>query len=203
MPQTMLAMLALSLAALLAFTQQRSTIQSFEERIRNEYTVAVAGLLTEIMELNAARSFDEASTPDWIFEQKRLPTVDDFTVSEHFGRGHDDNFACDLLVPVNTPLCNDVDDIDGITDQLVHVELDEGRQLRFKVSARVEYVDERNTSLVVAHPTHNKLVVLEAWSPDIPHRGRLARLERVVSYDPIKAGAEFELVHGPLTEKAP
>jgi hypothetical protein len=217
MPQTLLGVLALMMAALLAFGQQRVTIQSYETRIRDEYSVAAAGLLTEIMELIAARSYDEASTPDWIFEIQRLPTVADFTPPEHFGRysplpgqgrglqkgierKRDDGFTCDLLVPVNTPLCNDVDDVAGIVDQLIEVTLGNGRHLRFKVSAQVEYVNDFDTSLVVPHQTYNKLVRLRASSPDLPNRDRIAELKRVVAYDPVKAEAEYELLYGPFVE---
>jgi len=217
MPQTMLALLALSMAALLAFSQQRVTIQSYEVRLRDEYSVAAAGLLTEIMELNAARSFDEASHPDRIFQVQRLPTVDEFTPSEHFGRysplpgqgrglqkgiqkNRDENFKCDLLQPSATPLCNDVDDVDNLKDVPVQVMLDAGRALNFEISASVWYVDDFNTSQIVNYQTHSKLVILRARTPDMPRLGEIARIERVVSYDPLKAMAEFEAVYGPLTE---
>jgi len=218
MPQTLFAVLALALAALLAFSQQQSTIQSYEQRLRNEYSVAASGLLVQIMELNAARSFDEASTPGWIRDRQRLPTVNDFTPPEHFGRydplpgqgrglalgierKRDDNFNCDLLKPANTPICSDVDDVAGIEWQEVEVALGNGHTMRFEVSLEVEYVHDSDPTAIVDFKTNNKLVTIRARTPERPQLGEIVRLERIVAYDPVKAEAEYELLFGPLMDE--
>lgn len=213
MPQTLLGLLALSLATLLSFSQQRVTIQSYEVRLRDEYSVAASGLLTQIMELIAARSFDEASTPDWIDDKQRLPTVADFTLPVNFGgwtnempNGHAyglrrraENFTCSLMEPHTTPHCTDVDDFDRIEWQAVYLELGNGRRLNFEVSIIVEYVDDQDPTQIVNVPTHSKMVRVRARVPERPQLGELVRLERVIAYDPMKAETEHEMQHGPLT----
>jgi hypothetical protein len=93
-----------------------------------------------------------------------------------------------------------VDDLDGIEGQRVYARLRGDKTLPFDVSIDVYYVDDDNLEVPVSHRTKNKRVVLTAESPLRPGV-ELVRLERVVSYDPVKAEADYENVHGPLAER--
>jgi hypothetical protein len=80
------------------------------------------------------------------------------------------------------------------------VPLTTSRSINFEISISVEYVDDRDPTMVVGYPTHSKRVVMRARTPDRPSLGQIVRLERVVAFDPIKAEAEYELQFGPLLE---
>jgi len=194
MPQSLLGLLALSLAALLGFSQQRATIQSYEVRIRDEYSVAAAGLVMHVMEMAAARSYDEATTPDRILQSGRLPQTTDFSGPSAFGYAG----ACDLLAPWRTPSCDAVEHLHGIEHAVVEVPLASGHSMTFEVSITVEYVADYDLTVPVGSPTNNKRVTVRARSGELPRLGEIVRLERVISYDPVKAEAEYETLHGPL-----
>lgn len=194
MPQSLLGLLALSLAALLGFSQQRATIQSYEVRIRDEYSVAAAGMVMHVMEMGAARSFDEATTPEGVKLLARLPQVADFSLPLSFGNAG----TCDLLEPWRTPSCDDIDDLHGIENAVVEVPLSSGRKMTFEVSISVEYVADDDITVPVGFPTNNKRVTISARSGEVPRLGQIVQLERVIAYDPVKAEAEYELLHGPL-----
>jgi hypothetical protein len=194
MPQTLLALLALALAALLGFSQQRATIQTYETRIRDEYAVAASGMLMHVMEMAAARSFDQASTPAHILSSLQLPSVSDFSSPSGFGHVGE----CDLLAPWNTPACDDVDDLHSAVWQPVDLVLPSGRKMPYEVLVTVEYVSDADVTIPVSAPTHNKRVTLAARAADLPRLGTIVRLERVIAYDPVKAAADYEVLHGPL-----
>lgn len=203
MPQTFLGLLALALAALMAFSQQRATMQSYEMRLRDEHAVAGAGMLTQAMELIAARSFDAASTPAGIHALGRLPNVGDFTLATNFGHSPPVNpdgssGLCELLRPESTPLCMDVDDFHGTTWQEVLLPVGVDQEMPFQISISVAYVSDHNPEVFSSVPTHSKLVVIRARTPIRPAMGEVVRLERVITYDPVKAQAEYELIYGSL-----
>jgi hypothetical protein len=72
----------------------------------------------------------------------------------------------------------------------------EGRTLPFTVDVDVDYVVDREVQTISAVPTRHKRVVLTARNEYLPH-GQII-LERVFSYDPIKAEMNYETVHGAL-----
>lgn len=195
MPQSLLALLALALAALLGFSQQRAIVQSYEVRIRDEYAVAATGVLMHVLEMAAARSFDRQSTPDRIRALGRLPGVGDFTPPSAFGSPAG---SCNLLEPWRTAQCRALEDLHGIERQPVTIPLASGRTMTFEISITVEYVDDADLSVPVPYPTANKRVTARAFAADVPRLGEIVRLERVVAFDPVKAEAEYEAVHGPL-----
>jgi|GEM_PF-2738889 len=217
MPQTMLALLALALATLLGFSQQRATVQSYEVRLRDEYTVAASGMMMQVMELIASRSYDEASTPRRIRHRRGLPDIADFTAPDAFGiiqsppggglglgsgvalpNQEGETVRCDLMEAWQTPACNDIDDLSGLERVPVEIPLSNGHALRFEVSVLVEYVDDDDLTQAVDYRTYNKRVTLTARAADLQRLGDLVRLERVIAYDPIKASADHEAMFGPL-----
>lgn len=192
MPQTLLGLLGLSLVTLLSVNQQRVTTQGYQNRLHDEYDLAASGVMMHVMELIASRSFDESTTPERIDATNRVPEhPSEFTHRWQFGTSAD----CDLERPTLTPECDDVDDLDGIRNQAVYARLRGDKTLPFEVSIDVHYVDDADLETPVPYRTKNKRVILTAESPLRPGV-ELVRLERVVSYDPIKAEADFETAMG-------
>lgn len=192
MPQTLLGLLGLSLVTLLSVNQQRVTTQGYQNRLNDEYDLAASGVMMHVMELIASRSFDEYSTPGAIESSGRVPErPSEFTHRSGFGAAGRGSAGCDLERPANTPDCDDVDDLDGIENQRVFARLRGDKTLPFDVSIDVFYVDDDNLEAPVSFRTKNKRVILTAESPLRPGV-ELVRLERVVSYDPVKAEADFE-----------
>ena len=54
MPQSLLGLLALTLASLISFNQQRITQQSYKSTIRDELELAASGTAQHVMEMIAA-----------------------------------------------------------------------------------------------------------------------------------------------------
>ena len=198
MPQTLLALLALVLAALLSFTQQRATSRSYQTMVTNELEMAASGTMMHAMELIAARAFDENSTPDGIDANLALPESPvQMTAYSHFGALDRGASGCDLMRPINTPDCDDVDDLDGLRDIPVWLNLASGDSIRFDVDVDVFYVMDDDLADSTHVRTLHKRVVLQARSPHLDYLpGNLLEIERVVSYDPIRADAEYEADRG-------
>ena len=195
MAQTLLAMLALVLASLVSFNQQRNAASNYEVMVQNEVEMAASGTILHIMELIASRSFDERSTPEGIYARNYLPEYDDdFLDAGQFGQVDQGAAGCDLLEPFQTPDCDDVDDPSGLENQLVTAELSTGRELPFSVSVDVLYVHDSGD--ISGTPTRHKLVTVRADSDFLPH-GEIS-IQRVISYDPVKAEMEYEELYGPL-----
>jgi hypothetical protein len=194
MPQTLLALLALSLAALLSFNQQRVTTRSYETMISQELELAASGAMMHAMEFIAARSFDENSTPGGIDANQRLPEAPGHLSNENRFGVWDRGFAgCDLMRPHRTPRCDDVDDLDGLQNVPVWITLASGDSLQFEVDVDVTYVADADIQTPSESPTFHKRVVLQARSPLLDHLpGNLIEIERVVSYDPLRADAQYE-----------
>lgn len=191
MPQTLLALLALALAGLLTFNQQRLTVRSQTNMVSNEVELAAAGLASEVMEFIGARSFDERSTPERIADA--LGVVPDgpdaFTNASSFGYSGD----CDLLQPSNTPSCDDIDDLDDLGWTPVYVTLAHGRTLDFEIKTDVYYVDSPSSMTPSSSRTRHKRVDMNLRS-DYATAGEdgILRVTRVFSYDPIKAEMDYE-----------
>ena len=198
----MLALLALVLTSLLAYNQQRLQQRAYQGMIRDELEVSATGTGQNVIELVAARSFDEASVPGTMRATAAADvprSADAFSIESTFGAGDRGSAGCDLRDPVLTPDCDDVDDVDGVTGQ-VFVDLGEGRTLPFEASVTVTYVtgpaDDAPEAMA---PTLHKRVTLVMTSPLISDGERpLVSISRVVSYDPVKAEYDYEQLYGPF-----
>lgn len=202
MPQTLLALLALTLASLLAFNQKQLTMRSYRATIANEMGLAAAGTSQHLMELIGGRSFDEQSTPVRVFQAGGVPTgSSSFSGSDTFDDDRGD-LGCNLMNPSLTPECDDVDDLDGIRDAIAVAELSDGRVIPFEVDVDVDYVTSPGDSVAVSTPTLHKRVsmTLRSDHPLAPDGGVLT-ITRVVSYDPIKADADMETMCGSIGEE--
>ena len=200
MPQTLLALLALVLASLLTFNQQRLTLRSHNNLVEDEVELAAAGLASEIVALIEGRSFDEATTPAAIAaDNGRIPdSPSDFSDGSTFGaydRGPD---GCDLLRPALTEDCDDVDDVawdeaaDGNAWRALDVDLSHGRTLPFEVRIQVYYVENPDSMDEALSPTRHKRVLIDVRSPYAGDDEGIYRATRVVSYDPVKADMDYE-----------
>ena len=196
MPQSLLGLLALTLATLISFNQQRITQKAYKSTIRDEIELAASGTAQHVIEMIAARSYDDVSTPDHIFDTGGVPWgAGAFSTADSFGG----NLNCDLMVPSNTPDCDDVDDVDGIRGAPIAATLSDGRSLRFTADIDVSYVTDPGTQVPSTVPTLHKRVDLTVHSdsPAAPINGLLS-VSRVISYDPIKADADMEALCGPI-----
>ena len=197
----MLGLLALTLATLISFNQQRLRQQSYKATIHDEVELAAAGTAQHVMEMISGRSFDESSTPAKVFQAGVIPQGSStFTggESDEFGR-YSDEGECDLMEPYKTPKCDDVDDLDGIRDAPIYARLSDGRRLTFTADVNVEYVTDPGTETPSDAPTLHKRVELTVRSP---HSARassdMLTLHRVVSYDPVRADANMEAECGAI-----
>src|SRR5688572_8633343 len=184
MPQTMLALLALVLTSLIGYNQQRMQRRAYEGMIRDELEVAATGTAQNVMELVAARAFDEGSVPATMRNAGLLDvprSSELFVTSGAFGatdRGAD---GCDLRDPNVTPNCDDVDDVDGVTGR-VDVDLGDNRSLPFDATLHVVYVTGPADGAPVALvPTLHKRVTLSMTSP-LMYQGQrpLVTISRVI-----------------------
>jgi hypothetical protein len=187
MPQTLLGLLALAILTQLTFSQQQVTMKSYQNQLRDELSVAAAGMLMEAMELLAARPFDAATTPGSILASG-IPD------STHFGNiGPSASEAardCDLF-EIDLSDCNDLDDFSQ-EDRwwTAEVELSNGHTLPFEVQVQVDYVLGGAPDVPVVTETNSKRVVLLVRTPLLPNEGPFIHLERVIAFDPGKAVAD-------------
>ncbi len=197
----MLGLLALTLATLISFNQQRLMQESYKSTIHDEIELAATGTSQHVMEMISGRSFDEQSTPSKIYSAGFIPQGSgSFTSGEsaEFGRYAEDG-KCNLMEPYKTPACDDVDDLDGIRDAPIYARLSDGRRLMFKADVDVDYVTDPGSSTPSDTPTLHKRVQLTVRSEQPGVRnGALLTIQRVVSYDPIRADANMEAACGPI-----
>ena len=191
MPQTLLALLALMLASLLTFNQQRLTMRAQRTMISNEIELAATGLASEVLEFIGARSFDEQTTPEAIRAANgKVPELpSSFSGASRFGTAGE----CDLLRPAATPSCDDIDDLDNLDWTEVDVALAHGRSLSFEVRTQVYYVDSPASMTPSSVPTLHERVVMDLRSDyDLQEGDGQIRVTRVFSYDPVKAAMDYE-----------
>jgi hypothetical protein len=196
----MLALLALVLTSLIGYNQQQMQRRAYHGMIRDELEVAATGTAQNVMELVAARAFDEASVPatmraGGLLDVPRSPAL--FVTASAFGATDRGAAGCDLRDPNVTPQCDDVDDVDGVTDR-VNVDLGDNRLLPFDALLDVVYVTgPADDSPVALVPTLHKRVTLSMTSPLIYQGERpLVTISRVISYDPVKAEYDYEQIYG-------
>lgn len=199
MPQTLLALFALMISSFLVLNQQRLTAGARQHMVSDEIELAASGLASDIMEMAAARSFDEGATPEAVRYYQRIPTgASDFSGAATLGATDRGTDGCDLLQPAATPDCDDLDDVAGLGWQPVQIGLAHRRTLDFEANLDVYYVsspESMDRSLV---PTRHKRVVLEVRSPYLTMGDGTITVTRVVSYDPIKTELDYERIFGAI-----
>jgi hypothetical protein len=192
MPQTLLGLLALVLASLISFNQQRLTQQSYRSALRDEVELAASGTAQHVVEMIGARSFDEESTPNRVFAAGGVPTGSgSFSSAGAFASDRGAR-GCDLMDPSLTPDCDDVDDLHGLRNAPVEARLSDGRTLDFTADVDVAYVASPGATQTSTDPTLHKRVQLTLRSSMLGLTNGVLTLTRVISYDPIKADADME-----------
>ncbi|MEM6327941.1 MAG: hypothetical protein AAF791_12550 [Bacteroidota bacterium] len=200
MPQSLLGLLALTLASLISFNQQRVTQQSHKATIRDELELAAAGTAQHVMEMIAARSFDEATTPEKVFRLGLIPVgAGSFTRTNDAEFGRYRNNGCDLMTPGNSMPCDDMDDLHGTRGAPVEARLSDGRVLPFTADVEVSYVTDPGSQTPSLVPTLHKRVDLTINSEHAAAPiDAIVSITRVVSYDPMKADMDSEERCGPI-----
>lgn len=149
MPQTMLALLAVMMAALFSFNQQRGIMQTRMQMMRNEVASAATGVAVDRLEEVRAMAFDEATKgEDKIFSSTALTSKSTFT---------DD-----------APPIDDVDDFDGSYVERFRVWLSD--TLWYGVETSVVYAEEAQPDTPVADintRTKFKKATVKVYSLDI------------------------------------
>ena len=198
MPQTFLALLALVLASIITFNQQRLTQQSYRNALRDEVQLAASGSAQHVIEMIAARSFDEVTTPVPLFRSGEIPhSPSGFTSAAAFGNDRG-ALGCNLMDPRLTPECDDVDDVAGLTGLAVEARLSDGRTLPYIADLDIFYVPSPSATVPSSVPTLHKRIELTLYTNMFGSTRRVLEISRVVSYDPIKADADMEAVCGAM-----
>ncbi|MEM1114929.1 MAG: hypothetical protein AAF845_01065 [Bacteroidota bacterium] len=199
MPQTLLALLALSLASLLSLNMQRAQIHSTQNRTGHEIELLASAAGSYTIDLLEAQAFDRATVPSAISATTRdelraaVDNLDasDFAPASTFGLSTSGECDIDQLW-ADTVDCDDIDDFHGIDRQ--RVELAMGRtndKYPFDVSVNVRYVAGALGGLDAAsteRTSHKELTVdiYEARPVGAPVDNALApiaTLKRIISLD--------------------
>ncbi|MEL6769964.1 MAG: hypothetical protein AAFN13_08375 [Bacteroidota bacterium] len=207
MPQTLLALLALALTGMLSLNQQQALIATDDDMLDTEIEMMAAGVALHTMEVLAAKSFDERSTPGEVHQYGLPSGPSEFSGGQEFGRTASEGraFGCALAEPWTDPGCDDLDDahshVNDITVwQPVPFTLRNGQSVPFEVAVTVQYVHPNAFDLPVAGPTNHKLVTVRVRSEHQVQRGRytdgVVRLERVMSYEEATAVRAYEARYG-------
>lgn len=197
MPQTLLALLAMILTSVLAFSQQQNVRNNYTHMVGNEIEMAASGAVMTVLEFIGSRSFDERTTPSAIEAAQTLPLDSThLSAANRFGSYDRGTGGCDLMEPFRTPDCDDIDDLDGITGQTISVTLSTGLTLDFEVDVEVDYVAVADMDAPITTPTWFKRVIVSAANDLLPF-GQI-QMERIFAYDPIKAEADHDDDYGPL-----
>lgn len=199
MPQTLLALLALAVASMMALNVKGGEASTYEHQIQDEFEMTASAVALQIMELAEERPFDERTTPDEIEAHADflpVPGGAEFSRWDSFG-----GTACDLEALWTTADCDDLDDLTDVARQTIAFQMRGSGTLDFQASVEVEYVLDEDFEVESALPTdHKRVVVLVFLHPDTyTRRDRdvpLVRLERVVSYDDRKAARDFQRATG-------
>lgn len=170
MPQTLLALLALSVATLFATQQQRYVVNSHLNKVRGELAVQSTAVAEDVLNMIGSMAFDEATVdPD----APALTSSSQLTAIADFGSGE------------GQP--NDIDDFHGsIADEyktrsIQRVDPETGTvvtsTLNFEVDVAISYANEHDLDAPQAAKSKVKKVVVTVYSTDIsrPDTVQLAR----------------------------
>ncbi len=220
MPQSLLALLALMLASLTAFGVQRSQVHAYGGMTDNEVDMMAGALATHTIEVLEEMPFDTRVLPATVAQSGSgggLPRTagtssNGFSQERHFGytrteRGSNSSGGpCNLVDPVRTPHCNDLDDFHGVTDQAVPFRTRGGEEVPFEVSVRIDNVagilapqlgaDITSTST----PSLNKQITVTVRSSQLAsidqrYAGDLVTMTRIISYDIKKSDRAFQMIY--------
>lgn len=179
MQQTILALLALMIAALFSYNQDRSLIRLREAMIDTEMEVMASGVALQVMEYIGRKAFDDETT-----DGERVTTVAALTGAAGFGVSG----KCDVVAPIQTVTpyseCDDIDDFHQMASIQVPFIL-KADTMYFSVSADVKYVDANGNESMT--PTFDKQVVVYVrHNGDKQYLKSPVMLSRTFSYEPMR-----------------
>ncbi len=142
MRETILALLALSIATTMSLNVLSSSIQSQMTHIDREYEVYASNIATQVLDHITSRAFDERTTPNNLAISGTGPDSTEFTLQSGFGS----LAGCNLYQPyLDTVICDDIDDLhmpDSVWQTVNYVA--DALSFPFEVRADVKYVLSAN-----------------------------------------------------------
>ncbi len=141
MPQSLVAVVAMALASLVAFQQHRSVLEQRMNAVRSALSVGATAVASDKLEEVGAKAFDEAT---------RLGTIDNVADLTDFVSG-----AGQLA---ESAAFDDIDDFDGIVTSEIRTV--KGKDLVFTARTEVSYVSDVDGQSEVGYPTKLKKVTV-------------------------------------------
>ncbi|HET6569471.1 MAG TPA: hypothetical protein VFG50_15995 [Rhodothermales bacterium] len=148
MPQSLLAILAITVLATFALTQHRNRLYMQEVAIRNEISTQALAVATDRLEEMGRMAFDE-HTVGSEGGMAKLTSVDLLTPVDSFGTDGQSN---------------DIDDYNGVSIDTFRVTA--GAQVWFRLKTEVKYANETNPDQVVDYKTRIKKATVWAYPVD-------------------------------------
>lgn len=148
MPQTILAVLAMMVAILIANQQNRGALQAQLSRIRGDIAVHATSVAEDMLSEVGAKAFDENTVGN-----SRAEGPSYLTPESNFGPNQEAAGG------------NDIDDFHG--EALLKTRTLDTGTLSFQVEVKISYADENDTEKEVAGPTRVKKASLRVYSLDV------------------------------------
>lgn len=176
MQQTILALLALMIATLFSYNQERSMLHMRETMIDTEMEVMASGVALQVMEYIGRKAFDDQTT-----DGERVATAAELTSASGFGVSG----KCDVVAPIQTVSpysdCDDLDDYDHMALERVPFVL-KTDTVYFDVTAEVKYVESDGSESF--SPTFDKQVTVYVRNDgDKQYMQAPVMLSRTFSYE--------------------
>jgi hypothetical protein len=176
MDQTLLALLALIIASVFSFNQERAVMQGRVAMVDAEMEVMASGVALQVMEYVGSKAFDDQTADgEKVTEAASLTSFGGFGVA---GR-------CDVVAPINTEYpyqaCDDLDDFHAMETEPVPFML-KSETLSFDVTVEVHYV-HADGSAASGQTFDKKVVVSVQQSGAVSYLAAPVVLSRTFSYE--------------------
>lgn len=192
--------IAMMLVGLLALSQFRTTAHSQQRMVSNEILTQVTGVADEVFEHASSYWFDErVDENDWPIQPPIFPIITESETDELTALGTAPGTSTDgwggcttaihqtdanmnqrrLINTVRPETCDDVDDLHGLTLDIVHGDL------TYQVDIEVGYVDPSDLTQSVTSQTFAKEMSLTITTPNYVMAGAPLEVElsQVFTYD--------------------
>lgn len=171
MSQTISAFLALLIVSLVAVTQQRTAMHSYEGMLNGAMNVMASGAALQVLDFIERQAFDNATTGGSFVTSPSQLSNWPFTTGN----------ACQFNG--TTSPCDDVDDFHRMIPDTVKSILRGGNIFRFTITSDVFYVDTNlNPDSMVTYKTYAKMAIVEVMDVNgIMHTP--AHISRLITCD--------------------
>ena len=198
MRETILALLALSIASSISIALMSTGLQNRHSQLEREIGVMAAAAALQVMDYIDYLAFDERTTPQSINRRGLPPSgeASSFSIAARFGS----NPPCDIAQPYSDlAVCDDIDDVDMKPDewQLVNFRLKDSLVVPFEVNVQVIYLDTNSLKVLPRHlRSDTKKVTIKVRSVlDVEEQNAkndLVSIERYFTYDENRASALYD-----------